>query len=131
MCACRIHISLSAHIFEFHNKISQRISSILSFCFVLLFRKKKKRKTVITNIDKKETREREREKRNNTHIQIKRERERKGKINTVTYKDTKVKSNYWIRLILMMERKEMKRQGETKGFQYMLILKFLFESSKS
>ena len=98
--------------------------------FCLIISKKKEKKNCYYKHRQKRN-EREREKRNNTHIQIKRERERKGKINTVTYKDTQVKSNYWIRLIPMMERKEMKRQGETKGFQYMLILKFLFESSKS
>jgi len=119
-----VHIS-SNSIIKFHKESPPFYLFVLSY----YFEKKEKKNCYYKHRQKRN--EREREKRNNTHIQIKRERERKGKINTVTYKDTKVKSNYWIRLILMMERKEMKRQGETKGFQYMLILKFLFESSKS
>ena len=67
MCACRIHISLSAHIFEFHNKISQRISSIYLFVLSYYFEKKRKEKLLLQTSTKKK-RERERERNETIHI---------------------------------------------------------------
>jgi len=91
MCACRIHISLSAHIFEFHNKISQRISSILSFCFVLLFRKKRKEKLLLQTSTKKK-RERERETKQYTYSNKKRTRaKRKNQHRDIQRHTSKIK----------------------------------------